>query len=390
MDIPKTAKITKIAKPAALRIHLKNQAAKKQPKKMEKENVSIIAVFANIVLALSKIIIGLASKSSAVIAEGVHSGMDIISSAISFAGIKAAKKPVDEKHPYGHYKFEVVAGLVITIILFGTALWIIYEAATSFFAVKELLITPLTLGVMAFSAIVNEVMARIKLKAGKENESMALIADGQHSRVDVLASIGVFIGLLLTRYWIHLDAVIALLLGVYILIESISLGKKTTDSLLDVSAGEEIENQIKDILKKENIKLSSLKTQKLGPAVFAELKIMLDPKLKVEQASSITKTLQEKIQQEISAVEYVVIQIESHGAIREEAYKGVFGRRIGWRGRMGGISLGPGGECFCTKCGAAIPHKAGVPCYKMKCPECGRFMTRKGAGESAQRRGRRR
>ena len=234
---------------------------------------------------------------------------------------------------------------------------------------------------MAFSAVVNEIMARIKMKAGKEHESMALIADGQHSRVDFLASIGVFIGLLLTRYWIHLDAVIALLLGLYILYESISLGKQTTDSLLDVSAGEEVENQIKDVVKKENITLTDLKTQKSGPAIFAELKIKLDPKLKVAQASAITKTLQEKIQQEIHSIQYVVIQIESH-KIREEAYKGTFGRRIGWRGRMGGSSLGPGGECFCINCGTAVPHKAGTPCYQIKCPKCKSFMTRRGGRKS--------
>lgn len=345
---------------------------------MEKENISIIAVIANFVLALSKIVIGLISKSSAVIAEGVHSGMDIVSSAIGYFGIKAAKKPVDKEHPYGHYKMEVIAGLIITIILLATSLWIIYEAITSFYTIKELSITPLTLGVMAFSAVVNEIMARIKIKAGKKYESMALIADGQHSRVDVLASVGVFIGLFLTKYWVHLDAVLALLIGIYILIESISLGKKTTDSLLDVTAGEEIESQIKDILKREKIELSSLKTKKLGPAVFAELKIMLDPELHVDEASAITKKLEEKITSEIDAVEYVVIQIDSH-KVRQEFYRGTFGRRIGWKGRMpGGKGLGPEGECFCTKCGATLPHKRGTPCYQIKCPKCGSFMTRRG------------
>jgi len=342
---------------------------------MEKENVSLIAVLANLFLAVAKIFVGFISKSSAVMAEGIHSGMDVISSGIGYLGIKVAKKPVDEKHPYGHYKTEVLAGLIITIILFGTSLWIIYEAITSFFAVKELMITPLTLGVMAVSAIVNEVMARLKIKWGKKHESMALIADGQHSRIDVLTSVGVFVGLFLTRFWIHLDAIIALLIGVYILVESISLGKETTDSLLDVRASEETENKIKEAVKKENIELANLKTKRLGAAVFAELRVRLNPKLKVEEASAIIEKLEKRIREEAPEVHYIVTQIESH-EVRKEYYSGILGSKFRWKGRMGGPGLGPGGECVCPKCGFKTAHEIGKPCYQMVCPKCGSKMTR--------------
>ena len=89
-----------------------------------KEKVALISILANIFLTVSKLIVGFATGSSAVFAEGLHSGMDILSSAISFIGIKIAKKPIDKKHPYGYYKFEVMAGLAITVILFLTGLLI--------------------------------------------------------------------------------------------------------------------------------------------------------------------------------------------------------------------------------------------------------------------------
>ena len=84
-----------------------------------KEKVAAISILANVILAGGKLVAGFIAGSGAVFAEGLHSGMDILSSTISFIGIKIAKKPVDKKHPYGHYKFEVLAGLIITIILYG-------------------------------------------------------------------------------------------------------------------------------------------------------------------------------------------------------------------------------------------------------------------------------
>jgi len=83
-----------------------------------KERIALISIFVNLFLAIGKIIVGFFSKSASVLAEGIHSSMDVISSGISFIGIKISKKPVDKKHPYGHYKFEVLSGLIIYLNLF--------------------------------------------------------------------------------------------------------------------------------------------------------------------------------------------------------------------------------------------------------------------------------
>ncbi|PIP17963.1 MAG: hypothetical protein COX43_01425, partial [Parcubacteria group bacterium CG23_combo_of_CG06-09_8_20_14_all_35_9] len=75
-----------------------------------------------------KIAVGIVSSSAAILAEGLHSFMDIFSSAVGYIGIKISAKPEDKKHPYGHYKFEVLAGFFITLILLGTGAGIIYES----------------------------------------------------------------------------------------------------------------------------------------------------------------------------------------------------------------------------------------------------------------------
>jgi len=348
-----------------------------------KEKIAVISILANMVLAGGKIAVGFISNSSAILAEGIHSFMDIFSSAIGYIGIKISRKPEDQKHPYGHYKFEVLAGFFITLILFGTGAGIIYEAYQKFLNPSLIKIPVLAFGIMIFSALVNEIMARLKIHFGKKENSIALLSDGSHSKVDVYASVAVFIGLFLSKYWVSVDSLLALFIGLYIIKQSFSLGKEAVDSLLDVSASPEIEEKIKSATKKENIEIDSLKTQKKGSAITANLEITLPNNLKVEEATKISESLREKLMKEVENLSYVAIQIKSH-EIETGFYKPAFGRGFGWqrRGRFKGkieeaVGQGPSGYCVCSKCGYKIPHERGIPCSTLECPKCKVNLERK-------------
>ncbi|MBN1263048.1 MAG: cation transporter [Candidatus Pacebacteria bacterium] len=341
-----------------------------------KERIAAISIAANVVLAGGKLVVGSIAGSGAVFAEGLHSGMDILSSAISFFGIKIAKKPVDEKHPYGHYKFEVLAGLIITAILFLTGLFIAIEAIREFSDPSPANIGCLALGVMLVSAAVNEAMARLKIHYGKKENSVSLLSDGVHSRVDVYASLAVFAGLFLTKYWFYIDSFMALAVGFFIIKESFSLGKEAIDSLLDVSAGDEMEKKIKAIAQSQNIEIDSLKTQKKGSTATANLEIKLSSSLSVEEAARLSDSLREKLIEKIENLSYVAVQIKSH-QVETGFYKPAFGKGFGWqrRGRFKANirkaeGRGPGGDCVCLKCGYKIPHQRGTPCSAFQCPNC--------------------
>jgi len=358
-----------------------------------KEKIAKISILANVILAGGKISVGILSNSASVLAEGIHSLMDVFSSLVSFFGIKISKKPADKEHPYGHFKFEVLAGVLITLILFGTGLAIIYEAYQKFKNPSLIKIPILALSVMIFSALVNEIMARLKIYFGKKENSVALISDGVHSRVDVFASLAVFAGLILNKYWIYTDSVLAFLIGLYIIKESFLIGKEAIDSLLDVSAPPEIEEKIKEITKSQGIEISDLKTQKKGSVFTANLEINLPKNLDVDTATKISESLRERLMKEIKNLVYVAIQIKSH-QVETGFYKPVpgtlgfgrgFGRGFGWRrrGRFRGKieeaqGRGPGGYCVCMNpnCGYKEPHIPGQPCSEKICPKCGSRMKR--------------
>ncbi len=346
-----------------------------------KEKIALISVAANIFLSAIKIVAGAVSGSAAVLAEGFHSLADVFSSGIAFLGVKISAKPVDAKHPYGYYKAEVLAGAAITLILLATGAGIIYDAWGKLAAPEPIAMSGLALAVMAVSAAVNEIMARLKIYFGKKENSAGLLADGIHSRVDVFSSLGVFAGLLLAKTFPGADPLLAVVIGLYIIKESFSLGREAVDSLLDASAGKEIENDIRAIAARKNVEIESLKTQKKGAALTADLKIILPVAMAVAEASKISDDLRQNLMKEIASLAYVSIEIKSH-QVESGFYKPQFGKGFGWQ-RQGKFKTddseqgrGPGGECACKKCGYRAAHQSGVPCATIKCPQCDLFLER--------------
>lgn len=341
-----------------------------------KEKIASLSILANMVLAAGKITVGIFSNSAAILAAGIDSFVDIFSSTISYIGIKISNKPADKKHPYGHYKFEVLGSVVIVAVILITGLGIIYNAYQGILEPQDIKLSYLAFGVMLFSVVVNEVMSRLKTHYGKKENSVSLLSDGVHSRIDVYTSLAVVGGLFLTPYWIYADSILAFLIGVYIIKEAFMIGKEISGSLLDISASQEIEDEIRSIAKGQDIELASLKTQKKGSAVTANLEIKLSNNLKVEEATAISDQLRAKMMDKIEILKYVAIQIVSH-EVETGFYKPEFGKSFGWqrRGKFKGkvqeaAGKGPSGHCVCAKCGYKILHQQGVPCSTLKCPKC--------------------
>ena len=333
--------------------------------------VSILGIFVNLCLAIGKILVGWISKSTSVFADGINSGTDVIASTINFIGVKISEKPADEGHPYGHGKAEVLSGFIITIIIFISGLAILYEAVKEIIFPSKIEISIIVFIVMGISAATNGIMSFLKIRAGKKHDSISLISDGIHSRIDLLVSVVIFAGLFLMKYSSRIDSVLALFVGIYILKESLELGKNTTDILLGASAGKEIEDKIKKISNKLDIQLTDLKTQKRGSQISANLEIILPSKTKVEDATQISEKLRKTLVQEISEIDYVAIQIKSH-KVKTSYFNHPMGR-FRWNKESQQEEY-----CICKKCGYKTKHRRGIPCSTLTCPKCKSKLIREG------------
>jgi len=278
---------------------------------MSSKNLALISVLVNFVLAVGKFLVGILIASVSLIAEGIHSALDVFSSAIAYLGIAQLEKGEDKKYPYGRYRFESIAAFFIVIFLAGSALWILWEAYQSFFNPETVEFSTIGIIVMVASIVFNEIMARFKFKIGGEESSLALVADAEHDRADVISSIGVLIGLFIIPYFAYADAIIAALVGVYIIYESIELARETIDSLVDI-ADPEIEKKIKSIAKKTDIAIEDIKTRKIGAFSFAEVEIDLPANIRLKQATQITKDLENSLLENIENLKHVLISAKSH------------------------------------------------------------------------------
>src|SRR5690625_724632 len=140
---------------------------------------SILGIVANLILAVIKGIGGVLGNSRALIADAFHSASDVVSSIAVLVGIKAAQKPPDSEHPYGHGKAENIATLIVSFLLFVIGFEILTDAVSVIWSETEdrSHTSIIALYIVIFSVIVKEALFQYKYRLGKKINSPAIIAD---------------------------------------------------------------------------------------------------------------------------------------------------------------------------------------------------------------------
>ena len=156
--------------------------------------VSVLAIFANVVLATVKLLAGLAGHSYALVADAVESLSDCVSSVIVWGGLVVASKPPDETHPYGHGKADPLAALVVGVMLVGAAIGISVKAVHEIFRPHHAP-APFTLIVLVGVVLLKEGLFRVASRVAKEIGSVSVRADAWHHRSDALTSLMAAVGI---------------------------------------------------------------------------------------------------------------------------------------------------------------------------------------------------
>ena len=279
-----------------------------------------ISVASNACLVALKLAVGIAIGSVAVVSEAVHSGIDLVAAVVAFVSVRKSGEPPDERHSYGHGKFEDISGLFESILIFVAAGIIVYEALSrllsggSAFEPGALFAG---IGVMALSAIVNWAVSRRLMGVARDSGSIALESDAWHLRTDVYTSLGVFAGLVLIRLtgipWI--DPLVAIGVAVLIMKAAYDLTRRSFGDLIDQRLPDRDEERIRAIIRDHYstyVDFHALRTRRSGPEQFIDLHMVVRGDLSVGEAHDLTDHLEADIRAEFPRAS-VTIHVEPCG-----------------------------------------------------------------------------
>lgn len=262
----------------------------------EKEiySVTLIGSAVNGILIVLKFVAGIVGRSSAMVADAVHSLSDFISDVIVLIFVKIAGKPKDKGHDYGHGKFETLATLLIGVLLIAAGIGLMYNGIES--VVKSLngeslpRPTMLALIVAVVSIVSKEWLYRYTIGKGKKLNSQAVIANAWHHRSDSVSSLGTLIGIagamFLGDRWRILDPIAAIVVSIFIIKSGYDIGKPCIEELLEASLPEDKEKEIMElVMSVPGIDyVHNMRTRRIGNEIAVDLHAKMNGNLTLSEA----------------------------------------------------------------------------------------------------------
>ena len=268
-----------------------------------KRRAALASILASAVLTLAKLAAGLASGSLALLSEFGHNLLDTGATTLTYFAIRAAARPADADHPYGHGKIEAVAALVETGLLMVLAAAVLFEAARRLIGTEPSHVeaSPAVFAVLVVSIIVDLVRWRMLRRIALATRSDALAADALHFSSDLVASCLVFLGLIAARFgYMQGDALSALGVAIFIAIAGFRLGRRTIDTLVDTAPPGLTERVVRAI---QNVRgvvdVESIRLRPVGAQVFGEIGIAVPRTMPLETVGALKEEVAAAIQSEM-------------------------------------------------------------------------------------------
>lgn len=273
--------------------------------------VGLVGILGNLFLFIIKIIVAIASKSQAMLADSINSGTDILSSLMTLIGGKLAAEAPDKGHNYGHAKAEYVFSLIISLIMGYLAIKIAWDGAVSLIDRNIFEISWYLILVCFITMITKFLLYLYTHKIGKKNEDILILANAQDHKNDILVTASVLIGIIAAAFKIYwLDGVIAICIATRIFYVAIDFFVQSYTVLIDRSMDDAEIKEIEGIIKtyKNVDHIDKITSKSTGKSFIVIVKISVDGNMTVNESHQIAGKLKADIMK-LKNVYDVVIHI---------------------------------------------------------------------------------
>lgn len=286
---------------------------------------SWVAILGNAVLSVLKIVIGLISGSISVVADGIDSASDIVTSLVTLLTARIISKPPNPNFAYGYGKADTVAAKALSFIIF-------FAGAQLALSTIDNILNPVERdlpGIISVYIIIISIIGKFALawylnKTGKKIDSQMLIVNGRNMQNDVVISVSVLVGLAFT-FWFELpilDTITALLVSFYIMFIAFRIFMQTNRDLMDGIGDTEIYKKIIEIVNSVDGAYNPhrIRVRKLANLYLVALDLEIDGNLSLNQAHEISNQVDALIKEKIDNIYDVLIHVDPKGIKEDEAY----------------------------------------------------------------------
>lgn len=282
--------------------------------------VTLVGSVVNIILTVFKIFAGVLGRSTAMIADGIHSLSDLLSDIVVIVFVKISAKGRDKDHDYGHGKFETFATLIISLMLIVVAVNLMSGGINK---IRQILdggevSSPgmIALWAAVASIVLKEILYRYTIIQGRALNSPMMIANAWHHRSDAFSSVGSLLGIagaiFLGDKFVILDPITGCVISIFILVMAVKMSVPAIKELLDVSLPDDVEEKIEATAKsvKGVVDLHELKTRREGPGIIMEGHLVLDSDISLKEAHNISKKVEESLRKEFGPETQISLHLE--------------------------------------------------------------------------------
>ncbi len=265
------------------------------------KKATIISSSVAITLVVIKLIVGFISGSVAVLASAIDSGLDLAVSLFNLFAVTNAEKPADEKFNYGRGKIEAIAALLEGLIITASGIYIFYEAIQKMVNAEPVTHLDISIGVMIVSIAATGALVMFLNHVADVTQSMVIKSDALHYKTDLLSNAAILVSLAVIYFtdFFMIDAILGILIAIYIVYSAFELIQEGVLVLLDVSLDDEVVKKIKEVIESESgvTDYHWLKTRKAGNDYFVDVHLVFTPDISLLEAHRIGDNVEAKIKE---------------------------------------------------------------------------------------------